>query len=54
LSVGNSAPSGGGVVLSAETSDGGGGGGDDEVEAIDVVDLSMMPSTSVLLLVVLT
>jgi N-methylhydantoinase B/oxoprolinase/acetone carboxylase alpha subunit len=53
LSVGNSAPSGGGVVLSAETSEGGGGGGDD-VEGMDVVDLSMMPSPSLLLLVVLT
>lgn len=51
LSVGNSAPSGGGVVLSAETSEGGGGGGDDDVEGIDVVDLSMTPSTSVLLVV---
>jgi len=54
LSVGNNAPSGGGVVLSAETSDGGGGGGDDDVEGIDVVDLSMTPSPSLLLLVVLT
>lgn len=41
-------------MLSAETSDGGGGGGDDDVEGIDVVDLSMMPSPSLLLLVVLT
>jgi hypothetical protein len=54
LSAGNSTPSGGGVVLSAETSDAGGGGGDEHVEGIDVVDLSTAPSTSVLLLVVVT
>lgn len=41
-------------MLSAETSEGGGGCGDIDVEGIDVVDLSIAPSPSLLLLVVLT